>query len=468
MRERVGVLDGLRPALREHGEAFARRISAATGKPHFEALMHELLSVPMLLDHYARRAPRVLGRQARPTPLLFRPRRSFVHPFPMGVIGIIAPWNFPFHLAMYPALSALIAGNAVVIKPSELTPDVGELIRELFDAIGLAGGVAQVVQGDGEAGAALCRAEIDKLFFTGSVATGRKVMAAAAERPIPVELELGGKDAMIVCADAPLERAARACVWGGVMNAGQMCISVERVLVVESVFDAFIARVEAEMDRLRVGDPDEDADVGPMISDAQRDIVERHVNEARDAGAHVRRGGERLDRPGRFYAPTLLSDVREGMEVYREETFGPVLPVLRVPDEEAAIRLANDHKYALTASVWTRDARRGLALASRLEAGHVNVNDLVASVGNPALPFGGAKQSGFGRYHGDEGLLAFCHQRAIMAQPAWMPAEPFWFPYRGKFADALELYRALVDQKLYGALRPFARLMRGPPPPDDP
>ena len=378
----------------------------------------------------------------------------------MGVIGIIAPWNFPFHLAAFPAISALIAGNAVVVKPSEITPDAGELLRELFAAVGLEGTVAHVVQGDGAVGAALCRADVDKLFFTGSLATGRKVMAAAAERPIPVELELGGKDAMIICEDAPLERAARACVWGGVMNAGQMCVSVERVLVADAVHDRFVALVDEELARVRMGSSGED-DIGPMVTADQRAIVERHVDDARALGATVVRGGSRPALEGCFYAPTLITGVTEAMEIYREETFGPVLPVIRVADEDEAVRLANDHKYGLTASVWTRSARRGLALASRVEAGHVNVNDLVASVGNPALPFGGVKASGFGRYHGDEGLLTFCHQRAIMAQRAWMPREPYWFPYRGKYAEALPIFRALLRRRLYRALGPLLRLLRG-------
>ena len=285
-------------------------------------------------------------------------------------------------------------------------------------------------------------------------------MAAAAERPIPVELELGGKDAMIICEDAPLERAARACVWGGVMNAGQMCVSVERVLVADAVHDRFVALVDEELARVRMGSSGED-DIGPMVTADQRAIVERHVDDARALGATVVRGGSRPALEGCFYAPTLITGVTEAMEIYREETFGPVLPVIRVADEDEAVRLANDHKYGLTASVWTRSARRGLALASRVEAGHVNVNDLVASVGNPALPFGGVKASGFGRYHGDEGLLTFCHQRAIMAQRAWMPREPYWFPYRGKYAEALPIFRALLRRRLYRALGPLLRLLRG-------
>ena len=241
---------------------------------------------------------------------------------------------------MVPTVSALIAGNTVVLKPSEVTPLTGEIMDEIFRRIGLPRGVVEVIQGEGSTGAALCEADVDKLFFTGSVATGRKVMAAAAKKPIPVELELGGKDAMIVCADANLERAARAAVWGGLVNCGQMCISVERIFVEDAVHDRFVTLLEREVDKVRVGGPDEHADMGPMTFPRQLETVERHLRGAIAAGAKVLRGGKRLDRPGQFFAPTLITEVTTDMEIYREETFGPVLPVVRVKDADEAVRLS--------------------------------------------------------------------------------------------------------------------------------
>ncbi len=460
LSDRLRMLARIKDVMRAHGEEYARRISEDTGKPLVDSLLTELMSIPLFIDHYRRAATKTLSRKKVSTPILFPGKSSYIEHFPMGVIGIIAPWNFPFQLSMVPTVSALIAGNTVVLKPSEVTPITGEIIDEIFRRIGLPRGVVEVVQGDGTTGAALSEADIDKIFFTGSVATGRKVMAAAAKKPIPVELELGGKDAMIVCADANLKRAAKAAVWGGLVNCGQMCTSVERILVEDAVHDRFVELLQREVDRVRVGGPDEDADMGPVIFEKQLETIERHVKDAVLAGARLLRGGKRVDRPGQFYAPTLITDVRPDMELYREETFGPVLPITRVRDADEAVRLANEHQYGLTGSVWTRDIDRGLELASRMECGQAMVNDLVVIVGNPALPFGGVKNSGFGRYHGPEGLLAFTHQKAIMVDKGRFENEPFWFPYRGKYEVMADAFHGLLSGNLPKALLAITRLRK--------
>jgi len=456
--DRLGMLVRIKDVVKTHGEEYARRISEDTGKPLLDSLLTELMTIPLFIDHYRKTAKKTLGRKRIGTPILFPGKTSYVERFPLGVVGIISPWNFPFQLSMVPMISALIAGNTVVLKPSEVTPLTGEIIAEIFRRIGLPRGVVEVVQGDGSTGAALTASNIDKIFFTGSVATGRRVMAAAAAHPIPVELELGGKDAMIVCADANLVRAAKAAAWGGLVNCGQMCTSVERLIVVDSVHDRFLSLLEAEVRRVRVGAPDEDAEIGPLTFAKQLETVERHVKSALEAGARLVMGGERLDRGGLFYAPTILADVTTDMEVYREETFGPVVPVIRVNDEEEAILYANDHQYGLNGSVWTRDVERGLALASRMECGQVMVNDLVAIVGNPALPFGGVKKSGFGRYHGPEGLLGFTHQKAIMVDRGWFDIEPFWFPYEGKYDSMKQVFHGLLGGNMPKALLGIAKL----------
>jgi acyl-CoA reductase-like NAD-dependent aldehyde dehydrogenase len=460
VRDRLRMLARIKDVVRTHGEEYARRISEDTGKPLVDSLLTELMTIPLFIDHYRRAAPKILARKKVPTPILFPGKKSYVEHFPMGVVGVISPWNFPFQLSMIPVVSALIAGNTVVLKPSEVTPITGEIIDEIFRRIGLPRGVVEVVQGDGSSGAALCDADIDKIFFTGSVATGRKVMAAAAKKPIPVELELGGKDAMIVCADANLERAARAAIWGGLVNCGQMCVSVERILVEDAVYERFLALLERRLDEVRVGGPEEHADMGPLTFARQLETVERHVKGAMAAGARVLRGGSTLDRPGQFYAPTLVADVSPDMEIYREETFGPVLPVTRVRDAEEAVRLANEHQYGLTGSVWTSDVEKGLELASRLECGQVMVNDVVAVVGNPALPFGGVKNSGFGRYHGAEGLLSFTHQKAIMVDKGRLDFEPLWFPYRDKYEAMHMAFDALIAGNLPKALVALTKLRR--------
>lgn len=458
LSERIRRIEQLRPVIEEHGESYARRISDDTGKPLVDSLLTELMSIPLFVDYYRKHAAGVLGRKKVSTPILFPGKQSYVEHAPMGVIGVISPWNFPFQLSMVPVISALIAGNTVVLKPSEVTPLTGEVIRECFERIGLPPGVVEVVQGDGSTGAALVDAPIDKIFFTGSVATGRKVMAAAAKHPIPVELELGGKDAMIVCHDANLERAARGALWGGFVNCGQMCISVERLFVVDAIYDEFVEILVREASKLRVGGPDEEADMGPLTFPAQLKTVEKHIEGARKEGARILLGGKRPERDGQFFEPTILADIRPDMEIYREETFGPVLPIVRVRDEDEALRMANDHKYGLNGSVWTRDIKRGIELASRMESGQCSVNDLVQSVGNPALPFGGVKQSGFGRYHGPEGLLAFANQKAIMVDRGWLNQEPFWFPYDGKYPAMVEVFRGLLRGNLPRAVVGLAKL----------
>jgi acyl-CoA reductase-like NAD-dependent aldehyde dehydrogenase len=457
---RLERLERLRSVILERGESLARRLSEDTGKPLVDSLLTELMTIPLFLEHYRKVAPRVLARRRVRTPIVFFGKKSYVEHFPIGVVGILSPWNFPLQLSVVPALSALIGGNTVVIKPSEVTPLCGEIVRELFAAIPLPVGVVEVVQGDGATGAALVEAGLDKVFFTGSVPTGRRVMAAAAKGPIPVDLELGGKDAMIVCGDANLHRAAKGAVWGGLMNCGQACNSVERVLVVAPVHDRTVELMRREMARIRVGAPGEDADVGPMTSAAQLEIVDKQVRQAVAAGARLVHGGRKVERAGLFYEPTLLVGVTPEMSVYSEETFGPVLSVVRVKDEDEAVRLANDHAFGLSASVWTADQDRGLEIASRLECGQVMVNDVVSSEANPALPFGGAKASGFGRYHGEEGLTTFQQKRAIMVGGDRKRAEPFWFPYSGKLPEVRRAFHSLLKGDYLRVLAALFRLDR--------
>ncbi|MFW5967827.1 MAG: aldehyde dehydrogenase family protein [Persicimonas sp.] len=459
LEERLQVLDRMREVIRQNGEAYAERISEDTGKALLDSLMTELLVVPLFIDHYRRHAEKILAPQKMWAGILFPGKKAHIEYFPRGVIGVIAPWNFPFQLSMVPVISAIIGGNTAVLKPSEVTPMVGELIAELVDEADVPDGVIEVVQGDGSTGAALVEADIDMVFFTGSVATGRKVMAEAAKKPIPVELELGGKDAMIVCEDANLRRAARGAVWGAMINCGQMCTSVERLFVVDEIYDEYVDLLKEEIENLHVGEP-RDSDVGSMTFPPQLETVKKHLQDAKKAGASILSGGERIEGEGLYFEPTLVTGVDVDMEIYREETFGPVLPVIRVDDEDEAVRLANDHKFGLTGSVWTGDKERGKRLASRLECGQVSVNDVVQSVGNPRLPFGGVKSSGFGRYHGEEGLLTFMNTKAVMVSGDRLDAEPTWFPYRGKYDDMRDLFENLLDGKWLGVGKAFVNLIR--------
>jgi succinate-semialdehyde dehydrogenase/glutarate-semialdehyde dehydrogenase len=335
-----------------------------------------------------------------------------------------------------------MAGNAVVLKPSEATPFAGRLVEELWSAAGLPEGVCNVVLGDGETGAALVEADVDKISFTGSVETGRKVAVACARRLVPCTLELGGKDPMIVCADADLDRAARGAVWGAFTNSGQVCTSTERVYVVDEVADAFTQKVVEETARLRQGAEGE-FEIGAIIWPKQLEVIESHVADAVRRGARVLTGGRRNPGlPGLFYEPTVLADVSHEMAVMRDETFGPVLPIMRVRDEDEALRLANDSRYGLNASVWTRNKRKGAELARAIESGCAAVNDCMLHYGIPESPFGGVKESGIGRVNGDVGLRGYCHTRAIVIDRFGARTEALWFPYtRRKLESVKRLMR---------------------------
>ncbi|MEW6267676.1 MAG: aldehyde dehydrogenase family protein, partial [Thermodesulfobacteriota bacterium] len=436
VRERGRMLRAARRAfVRVRGEVI-ELLARETGKPRFD-VTGEAVAVCLDVRAACRFAPRALaprrvGRRFGPGK-----RRLVLHK-PHGVVGVIGPWNAPLTLTLGDAIYALAAGNAVVVKPSEVTPLA---VRRAVEAMAAAlpDGVLQVVTGDGPTGAALVD-EVDMIAVTGSPQTGRRVMERAARRLTPVLLELGGKDAMIVLEDANLERAANAAVWGGFFMAGQVCMSVERLLVVDHVADELVRRIVEKTARLRIGPNAGDVDVGPLTTAAQLDVVERHVADARDRGATVAIGGERRPDLGpQFYAPTVLTGVDVGMDVMRDETFGPVVPICRVRDEEEAVALANQSPFGLNASIWTSDLARGLQLAQRLTTGSVCINDCILNAGDPELPFGGVKQSGIGTRHGGiEGVRAFTRPCAIRIDSGKRPRDAAWFPYSVRVSRFVE------------------------------
>jgi len=365
------------------------------------------------------------------------------------VIGVITPWNGPFVLSLNPTVQALMAGNAVVLKPSEVTPFSGKLVGELFREAGLPEGVLQVLQGDGETGAALVASGVDKISFTGSIATGRKIGEACGRNLIPCTLELGGKNPAIVCADADIARAAKGCVVSAYLNAGQFCCATARIYVMESVADAFTEQLVAYVKTLKQGTSG-DFDLGPVIWPRQLEVIERHVNDAVAHGAKVLAGGARNRELGElFYQPTVLTDVHHDMQVMREETFGPVLSVVRVRDEAEALRLANDSSYGLAATIWTRDSQKALELGRQIEAGHVCMNDTSVTYGIHEAPFGGRKLSGLGQVHGPNGLKGYCYAQSIVLERFSVGQEDAWYPYTEAKANSLrKVMRWVFGSKL--------------------
>ena len=434
---RVAVLTRVLKSFVSSREDLIDRLVRETGKVRGDALT-ELLIFFDTTRYYLSNAERFLADEVI-TPRILKNKRGVVVHLPRGVVGIISPWNFPIDLGLGEVIPALLAGNAVLLKPSELTPLINLELERLALEAGLPGGVFQVITGAGETGAALCE-HVDQITFTGSVAVGRKVAKAAAERLIPCTLELGGKDPMLVLRDADLERAAAAAVWGAFFNSGQMCMSVERVYVEEPILDDFIARVVDKTRALRQGvDGRYTHDVGAMTRLQQLDLVEAHLGEAVAAGARVLCGGHRAaGLPESFFEPTVITDVDHTMRLMTEETFGPVLPIMPVRDAAEAVRLANDSPYGLNASVWSKDLTTARGVARSLESGNVCINDVVTSYGLVELPFGGEKDSGLGRRHGPGGLRKYAVTQAIAEDRLNLPREPNWYPYSPRLLGALE------------------------------
>jgi succinate-semialdehyde dehydrogenase/glutarate-semialdehyde dehydrogenase len=458
-RERKRVILQARKLMLSERDEIARLISRETGKPATEALSMEIVPTLDAMHYFAHASENLLspqkidigqyGMMGRSSRIVFRP---------LGVIGIISPWNFPLATPAQEVVMALMAGNAVVLKPSELTPLTALKIGELFSRAALPAGLLEILTGDGSTGSALIDARVDKIMFTGSVATGKRVAEAAAKYLTPVVLELGGKDPMIVLEDADIENAARGAVWGAFANSGQACASVERCYVHESIAPKFIERVVAETKALKQGlGTEESVDVGAMSNEHQLEIVAAHVSDAKQRGAKILTGGQRgTDPRGFFYEPTVLTDVDHQMTIMRDETFGPVLPVMIFKTEDEAIKLANDSMYGLTASVWTKNIAKGRQIAERIEAGTVMVNEVVYTHGIAQTPWGGVKESGYGTTHGRMGLLELVAARHVHVNRVSFLPDLWWFSYS---SQAGKLFGGLAKHFTTGSTIKTSRLL---------
>ena len=468
LKKRLAMLREFGQRLHARKSDIAAAITREAGKPLAEALVTEVLVVLDAAQFLFDNAYALLRDEPLPHGnLATKLKTGRLVREPHGVIGIISPWNYPFSIPATETLAALAAGNTVVLKPSELTPLVALELASLLDSAGVPRDVFQVVVGEGAAGAALLRSPINKLVFTGSVDTGRRIASAAAERLLPVVLELGGKDPMLVLDDADVDVASSAAVWGAFVNAGQACLSVERCYVQRSLYDQFVNACAEKARKLRVGNGmDPTTDVGPMIHERQVRVVESHVDDANTRGARILSGGSRLLDLGRnFYAPTVVADVTHDMRIMREETFGPVLPIMPFATDSEAIRLANDSEYGLAASIFTRDSNRGERLARRIHAGTVMVNDVISCFGISEAPHGGVKASGIGRTHGRFGLEEMVWLKYLDTDQMPDTKKVWWYGYGHAFRRQMEGFLDLqfargMSARLRGAAGAVGALLR--------
>ncbi len=468
LKRRIEILREFQAGLHASKSKVAAAISCEAGKPLAEALVTEVLVVLDASRFLIENAWALLRDEVVPhRNVATKLKTGRLVREPHGVIGIISPWNYPFSIPAVETLAALVAGNAVVLKPSELTPLIALELAALLHGAGVPKDVFQIIVGEGSAGAALVQSPIDKLVFTGSVATGKRIASKAAERLLPVVLELGGKDPMLVLDDANVDVASSAAVWGAFVNAGQACLSVERCYVHRSIHEEFVAACASKAAQLRVGDGMKaDTDVGPMIHARQLRIVETQVEDAKAKGARVVVGGRRMQELGpNFYAPTVMEGVTHQMRIMQEETFGPVLPIMAFDDDEEAVRLANDSEYGLAASVWTRNSERGENLARLIHAGTVMVNDVISCFGISEAPHGGVKASGTGRTHGRFGLEEMVRLKYLDIDLTPGMKKVWWHGYGESFLRAMEGFldmqfaRATGD-RVRGALRAASVIKR--------
>jgi acyl-CoA reductase-like NAD-dependent aldehyde dehydrogenase len=449
--DRVAEMGKLQQYILKNREAIMDRICEEAGKTRMDALLSEIFTTLDVMEYYKKNAAKILADQKIPTPIVLMGKKAKIFYEPIGPVLIISPWNYPFNLTMVPFICAFLAGNSVIFKPSEFTPLKG-LLEKIVEESGFVKGALNIVYGAKETGKRLIDMKPAKVFFTGSVRAGRQVMTQAAQYLIPVELELGGKDPMVVFDDVDIERTVNGALWGGMTNCGQTCTAVERILVQERIYPQFVSALTEKAKKLRNPEtnPGADAteiDVGCMTPDFQIRQVEEQVADAKLKGAEILSGGARKG-DSHAFPPTILTNVDDSMTICNDETFGPVVTVQKFKTEDEAIKMSNDSPYGLSASVWSTDLERAERVARKIQTGSVSINNVLSAQAHPALPFGGAKESGFGRYKGPFGLHAFCNIKSIMSEAQSNKLEFNWYPYS---KEKYQIFSNLLDALYSGS-----------------
>lgn len=442
LEDRIKEVDKILHYVLNNRDFILDHIIAETGKARADAFAAEVFEICDVIDIYKKMAPKVLSDKKMKIPIFLMGKKAHQWKEPLGTVMVITPWNFPFYQVLVPSLLAFLAGNSVIVKPSEVTP-LQPLWKHFFENSGFMKDAIQIVMGGKDVGAELIKLRPDKIHFTGSVRTGKKIMAACAEQLIPVDLELGGKDPSIVFDDINMDRTVNGIMWGAFTNAGQNCTGIERLYIQEGIYDKFLEELVSKTKLLKTSHPDrdttspEDCDVGAITADFQLALIEDHIEDALAKGARLLCGGIR-EKGSHHLLPTILDNCTKDMKIATEETFGPTIAVFKFKTEEEAIQMANDSPYGLGGSVWTSDMKRGERVARALVVGNVCINDHMINEANPYLPFGGVKDSGIGRFKGEEGLLTFCNLKSVIIEKQSDAIELHWFPFTKEKAEILE------------------------------
>lgn len=455
LKKRLELVENIRQVVLSRQEEIITVIQKETSKARTDIVTSEIFPLFEHLDFIKREAGKALADEKVPTPIAMMGKTSKVWFEPLGTVLVISPWNYPFYQAIVPITCSFVTGNATVYKPSELTPLKG-LVESVLKEAGFEPGWVSVVYGDGKTGSELIKERPQKIFFTGSVGTGKKIMAQASEYLIPVELELGGKDPMLVFEDVNLLRAVKGAAWGAFTNSGQSCTSVERLYVQDTIYEKFKTMLVDETKKMKLGvDTDGDADMGEMISPRQVEIVADLVQDALKNGAKLLTGSE-WDFKSKMIPPMIIEGTTHEMRINQEEIFGPVLPLMKFKTEEEAIKLANDSQFGLSASVWTKNKERAIRVSRKLVTGNISVNNVMVSEGNHDLPFGGVKDSGIGRYKGVHGLRSFCNIKSVLIDSDSSKIEANWYPYTKK---KYGLFYGLIQGLFKGGVKKWTGLV---------